>query len=141
MRAVVVDASVATKWVVEEVHSDEATLLLAYDALHAPDHWQAEAVNVLWAKVFRGDLATADAEQRMTVLMRAPVIGTPIAGLMSRAFAISVARQVTIYDSLYLALAEKLSIPVVTADVRLMRQLEPDAALANRMVWIGNLSA
>ena len=141
MRAVVVDASVATKWVVEEVHSDEAALLLAYDALHAPDHWQAEAVNVLWAKVFRGDLATADAEQRMTVLMRAPVIGTPIAGLMSRAFAISVARQVTIYDSLYLALAEKLSIPVVTADVRLMRQLEPDAALANRMVWIGNLSA
>jgi predicted nucleic acid-binding protein len=141
MRAVVVDASVATKWVVEEVHSDEAALLLAYDALHAPDHWQAEAVNVLWAKAFRGDLATADAEQRMTVLMRAPVIGTPIAGLMSRAFAISVARQVTIYDSLYLALAEKLSIPVVTADVRLMRQLEPDAALANRMVWIGNLSA
>jgi predicted nucleic acid-binding protein len=141
MRAVVVDASVATKWVVEEVHSDEAALLLAYDALHAPDHWQAEAVNVLWAKAFRSDLATADAEQRMTVLMRAPVIGTPIAGLMSRAFAISVARQVTIYDSLYLALAEKLSIPVVTADVRLMRQLEPDAALANRMVWIGNLSA
>jgi predicted nucleic acid-binding protein len=140
MKAVVVDASVATKWVVEEVHSDAATLLLAYDALHAPDHWHAEAVNVLWAKVFRGDLASADAEQRMSVLMRAPVIGTPIAGLMSRAFAISVARQITIYDSLYLALAEKLSIPVVTADAKLMRQLESDAALTNRMVWVGDLS-
>jgi predicted nucleic acid-binding protein len=76
----------------------------------------------------------------MSVLMRAPVIGTPIAGLMSRAFAISVARQITIYDSLYLALAEKLSIPVVTADAKLMRQLESDAALTNRMVWVGDLS-
>jgi predicted nucleic acid-binding protein len=91
---------VATKWVVEKVHSDEATLLLAYDALHAPDHWRAAAVNVLWAKVFRGDLATADTEEPMSVLM-----------------------------------------PVVTADARLMRQPESDAALANRTVWIGNLSA
>jgi predicted nucleic acid-binding protein len=37
-------------------------------------------------------------------------------------------------------LAEKLSIPVVTADAKLMRQLESDAALTNRMVWVGDLS-
>ena len=47
------------------------------------------AVNVLWSKVFRGDLSAADSEERMTVLLRAPVIGTPIAELMARAFAIA----------------------------------------------------
>jgi predicted nucleic acid-binding protein len=65
-------------------------------ALHAPDHWQAEAVNVLWAKLARGDLSVADAEERMDVLLRAPIAGTPISALMASAFAIAAARQVTI---------------------------------------------
>jgi len=62
---VVVDASVAAKWLVEEDHSAVAALLLDYDARPAPDHWKAEAVNVLWSKVVRGDLTAADAEERM----------------------------------------------------------------------------
>ena len=45
-----VDASVAVKWVVEEDHSAKAMLLLGLDARHAPDHWRAEAVNVLWSR-------------------------------------------------------------------------------------------
>jgi predicted nucleic acid-binding protein len=141
VRQAVVDASVAVKWVVEEDHSAKATILLAFDACHAPDHWRAEAVNVLWSKVFRGDLTAADAEERMTVLLRAPVIGTPIADLMARAFAISVALTVTIDDSLYVALAEKRDIAMVTADERLIRRLSGDAALAKRMVWVGDLAA
>jgi predicted nucleic acid-binding protein len=141
VRQAVVDASVAVKWVVEEDHSAEAAILLEFDACHAPDHWRAEAVNVLWSKVFRGDLTAADAEERMTVLLRAPVIGAPIADLMARAFAISVARTVTIYDSLYVALAERRDIVMVTADERLIRRLSGDAALAKRMVWVGDLVA
>ena len=107
MRQAVVDASVAAKWVVEEEHSAKAALLLGFDACHAPDHWLAEAGNVLWSKFFHGDLTAVDLEERMAVLLRAPVIGTPIASLMPRALAISVACVVTIYDSLYVALAEQ----------------------------------
>lgn len=141
MREAVVDASVAAKWVVEEAHSAKATLLLQCDARHAPDHWLAEAANLLWSKVFKGDLTGADAAERMSVLLRAPVIGTPIAALMPRAFAISVARTVTIFDSLYVALAEKLNVPLVTADERLVRLMAGDAALGKRVVWVGDLSA
>lgn len=141
MRQVVVDASVAAKWVVEEEHSAKAALLLRCEARHAPDHWQAEAINVLWAKVFRGDLIAADAQARMEVLLRAPVIGTPIASLMPRAFAISIAHMLTIYHSLYVALAEQRDIPLVTADVRLIRRLSDDADLGRRMVWVGDVSA
>jgi predicted nucleic acid-binding protein len=141
VREAVVDASVSAKWVVEEDHSGKAARLLQCDALHAPDHWHVEAVNVLWSKVFNGDLSATDAQERMTVLLRAPVDGTPIIGLMPRAFAISVSNAVTIYDSLYIALAEKRGIPLVTADRRLIRCISSDAALAKLMVWVGDLSA
>ena len=135
-----VDASVCVKWVVEEDHSPRAALLLQCEARHAPDHWRAEAVNVLWAKVFRGDLTAADAEERMIALLRAPVVGTPIATLAPRAFAISVAHAVTIYNSLYVALAEERDVPLVTADAKLMQRISGDAALRQRMVWVGDLA-
>jgi predicted nucleic acid-binding protein len=138
MRRAVVDASVAVKWVVEEAHSAGAARLLDWDVLLAPDHWLAEAVNVLWAKVSRGDLTTADAEERMTVLLRAPVVGTPVTGLMPCAFAIAGGQGVTIYDALYVALAEQRAIPLVTADQRLIRHMSADAALAELMVWVGD---
>ena len=141
MREVVVEASVAVKWVVEEAHSAKAALLLQCEARHAPDHWQAEAINVLWAKVYRGDLVAADAEARMTALLRAPIVATPIASLMPRAFAISVAHSVTIYDSLYVALAEQRDLKLVTADMRLIRRLADDAVLGQRMVWVGDVAA
>jgi predicted nucleic acid-binding protein len=80
-----------------------------------------------------------DAEERMMLLLRAPVVGAPIAALMARAFAISVANAVTIYDSLYIALAEKLNISLVTADARLIRRMSGDAGLAKLMVWVGDL--
>ena len=138
MKQAVIDASVAAKWVVEEDHSDHAVRLLSLEARHAPSHWRAEAVNVLWAKVFHGDLTAADAEERMGVLLRAPIIDTPIEILMPRAFAISVARMVTIYDGLSIALAEKLTIPLVTADQRLIRKMSDDATLSKLMIWIGD---
>jgi predicted nucleic acid-binding protein len=140
VREVVVDASVCAKWVVHEDHSAKAAMLLQCEARHAPDHWLAEAVNVLWSKVVKGDLTAADAEERMVVLSRAPVIGTSIASLMPRAFAISVAQAVTIYDSLYVALAERLAVPLVTADERLVRRLARDAAVGKLVVWVGDLS-
>jgi predicted nucleic acid-binding protein len=140
VKQAVIDASVAAKWVVEEKYSDKAASLLELEARHAPDHWLAEATNVLWSKVFRGDLTAAEAGERMLVLTCAPIAGTLVASLMPRAFAISVARMVTIYDSLYVALAEKREIPMVTADERLIRKISGDAGLARLMVWVGDLT-
>ncbi len=140
MKAIVVDASVAVKWVVEEQHSAEAALLLQCETLHAPDHWQAEAVNALWAKVAKADLPTADAEEGIRLLLRAPVSGTPIRALIARAFAISLAQSVTVYDSLYVALAEKLDIPFVTADQKLIRRMAGQAGNVARARWIGDFA-
>ena len=59
-----------------------------------------------------------------------------LAPLMQRAFAISVAHMVTIYDALYVALAEQRDIPLVTMDQRLVRRLSSDAVLGKRMVGL-----
>jgi hypothetical protein len=89
----------------------------------------------------RIEFPTADSPHTLIVaLLRAPVTGTPIAGLMPRAFVISAARMVTIYDSLYLALAEKRDIPMVTADARLIRQPSAHAGLAKPMIWLADLA-
>ena len=47
---------------------------------------------------------------------------------------------VTIYDALYVALAEQRDMPLVTADERLIRRLSRDPGLARLMVWVGDLS-
>jgi predicted nucleic acid-binding protein len=50
MKELVIDASVAVKWVVEEPGTQEA-LLLRQHRLLAPDLLVAECANILWKKV------------------------------------------------------------------------------------------
>jgi predicted nucleic acid-binding protein len=57
---VVIDASVAVKWVVPEPGSERAELLLDR-GLVAPDLLFAECANILWEKVRRGELTTEEA--------------------------------------------------------------------------------
>ncbi len=58
---VLIDASVAIKWVVKEPGSAEAVLLLDR-RLVAPDLLCPECANILWKKVARGDLSRDEAE-------------------------------------------------------------------------------
>ncbi|WP_158258170.1 type II toxin-antitoxin system VapC family toxin [Rhodopila globiformis] len=130
-----VDASVAVKWVVEEEHSANAALLLTANTLRAPAHWRAEAFNILWAKVSRGDLTTADAEERIAVLNRAPIVETAVSLLALRAFAISATLATPIYASLYVALAESQSVPLITADVQFFQRVHA-TSLAKQVMLI-----
>jgi predicted nucleic acid-binding protein len=61
MSAVIVDASVAIKWVVQEEGSDTAAAL-AGQALSAPTLLTVECANVLWVKARRGELTSAEAD-------------------------------------------------------------------------------
>ena len=138
MKRVVIDASVAVKWVVAEDFSDQAGLLRG-SALCAPAHWQAEAVNVLWAKVYQGDLLPAGAIDRARMLMQAPVELVPLSSLMDEALKQSLAHRITIYDSLYLALAVARDIAFVTADRKLLQKLSGDSNLMALVRWVGDL--
>jgi predicted nucleic acid-binding protein len=140
MKRAVVDASVAAKWVVEEPDSDAAMALQECEALHAPSHWLAEAANVVWAKAFRGELSADQVRTRVALLASAPMRETAIADLMQAATDIALACRVTIYDALYVALAELLGLPLVTANRRLHTALNNNGRYAGVSVLLGQVA-
>jgi predicted nucleic acid-binding protein len=135
----VVDASVAVKWYVPEVHSDHAARLLAGgDDLHAPDLLHAEFGNILWKKTRQGQLSATEARRIWRALLAGPLRIHSSATLLEGASDLAIRSGRTVYDSLYLALALALGGTLVTADVRMLRGL---AAMPVRrhVVWVGDL--
>lgn len=120
MTPVVVDSSVAVKWFVPEVLAEQAAELLDGSfVLLAPDLLLAEAANVLWKKVGRGELGVEEARTVFAALRRVPLEIVPSSELLAAALEIAFAYQRTVYDWLYVALAVARDCALVTADDRL----------------------
>nr|WP_209842069.1 type II toxin-antitoxin system VapC family toxin [Rubellimicrobium aerolatum] len=131
----VVDASVALKWLVEEPGS-EAALALQHQDLAAPALLRIETANVLRTLVARGAAEAAQARDLLGLLQIAPVtIIDPDDALETRALALALDLNHPVYDCVYLALAERLNRSLITADGRLLRALRgtPHAARAEAL--------
>lgn len=115
----VVDASVALKWVVAE-HESEAALALLDRPLHAPDLLIAECVNALWKKVVRREVPKKEIRLFGSAIEAIDVNLHPTRTLAARSLELAVELDHPGYDYLYLALAERLDVPLVTADRRLL---------------------
>ena len=136
MTLVVVDASVAVKWLVPEVHSPAARALLREEAvLLAPDLIRAEVGNVLWKRWRRGDLGTAEVDAALEDFRRFPLEVHSSEPLLEGAWAIARESGLTVYDSLYVALAVTQQARLVTADRRLFEVLR-SGALAAACRWV-----
>jgi predicted nucleic acid-binding protein len=106
MKKVVVDASVAVKWFVPEIHSVAASRMLDREiALYAPDLIGPEFGNILWKKVRREEIRREEAAEIMNAFAKLPFEIRPSSTLLPAAFELAVALNRTVYDSLYLALA------------------------------------
>ena len=133
--ALVVDASVGLKWVLEEPDSPLAEALVQIESdLLVPDFWLNEATNVLWLQI-RRKLLTPDEAREGLVLLRALVEPTPTAAmhLHEAALDISIAVNHSTYDTLYLAFAVAMgATAVVTADGPFLRSMQahPDPTLS-----------
>jgi predicted nucleic acid-binding protein len=134
----VVDASVAVKWLVPEVHSGAARALLrAGSVLLAPDLIRAEVGNVLWKRWRRGELDAAEVDAALADFRGFPLEVHSAEPLLESAWAIARATGLTVYDSLYAALAVAQPAPLVTADRCLFEALR-GGALAAACVWVEN---
>lgn len=115
---VVVDASVAVKWLVREADSDKAFALRML-RMYAPALLVAECGNALCRKVRTGEVASEDAAPRLKALRHAPVTLMPDQELAQDAVPVAVELAHPIYDCLYVALAVQLDAPLITADRKL----------------------
>lgn len=138
----VIDASVAIKLFINEPLSDKADRLFAHltadppALLAVPDLFYIECANILWKHVSRYGYPAASAEQDLQDLGKLSLQATPTFALAREALQIAVAQAITTYDACYVALAQRLKIPCVTADEKLVRKL---ASAAWPMVWLGDL--
>ncbi len=115
--SIVVDASVAVKWVLSETGSEAADALLDQD-LMAPVLWLAETANVLWRKARIGEITAEQASARLSELLKAPVASLPIEPHLEPALKLALEIGHPVYDCIYLALALHHQTNVVTADRR-----------------------
>jgi predicted nucleic acid-binding protein len=115
----VVDASVAVKWVLKEPDSDAARRVAETAELLAPDLLWAELGNVLWRRQRLGELSAENARTMLLMLRRFPVETFSLFPLIPLGLEIAIAIGHSIYDCLYLALADREDCRLVTADERL----------------------
>lgn len=118
---VVVDASIAVKWFIREAGRDNALRLLATPDRHAPDLILAEVANTAWKKAVRGEVTDEQARFICIALGGYFHVLHPTHALIESAIAMALRLRHPVYDCLYLACAERVAAPLVTADRRLVR--------------------
>lgn len=113
---IVVDASTA---VLGLLNDGDARRLLATESVVAPHLIDAEVVHALRGQVLGGVLEATTAERALAVWTRLGLRRVGISGLLTRIWELRT--NFSAYDATYVAIAEALDAPLVTADRRLAR--------------------
>lgn len=121
METLVIDASVAIKWVVEENDTLAALALRGKYRLVAPDLFVADVANILGKKTERGNLTRDEAMIAGRLIQRSGVELLPMQNLMEEATSLAIELRHPAYDCIYLALSRQRGWQFVTADERLFR--------------------
>lgn len=120
----IVDASVAVKWVLDEAGDLEARAIIERRVpLVAPELIVAEVSNAAWKRFVKGDIPL---DQARLIAIEVPRVFSqlfPLAPLRARALQIAAELRHPVYDCFYLALAESEDATLVTADRRLVGRL------------------
>jgi predicted nucleic acid-binding protein len=134
----VLDASVGIKLFIDEEFSDKVQRLfevLAEDPhaeIHVPDLFYIECANILLKYTRRFDRPLEDSLADIRDLNELALKVTSTAELIEDAFALAEKKKLTAYDACYAVLAQKLEIPLVTADAPLAKAID-------WAVWIGDV--
>ena len=139
----VVDASVAVKWCVSSVDEklvpQAEQLLDAYDRgkcqFLVPDLFWPELANALWKAVWKEKIDHPWAQKAYAKVADLDIPTVASFALVPEALLLAARYQRTVYDSLYVALAQNAGAELITADERLAN------AMAARfpVTWLGAL--
>lgn len=118
----VIDTSIAVKWVIPEDGSgiergtDDALALLS-EVLVAPDCIRAEFANAMFKKVQRGEISAEQARASTAILPDA-VTFLPSVPLIDDALAMALSLPHPVHDCIFLIAAMNLKVSLVTADAK-----------------------
>ena len=131
MTPLVVDASVAFKWYVEEPWSDAARRLLSGGRLIVPRLFFLETSNILRRRCERREMSADDARATADSMAELPLEVWPDHRLVRPALDLALDFRISIFDAVYVVLAVRLQGRVVTADRRLVNALQGGALAAH----------
>lgn len=113
---IVVDASAV---VLGLLNDGEARAKLREDAVVCPHLVDSEVAHALRAQVLRGEVGAAEATHVIDTWRHLGIERVGVAGLLGRIWELR--GNVSAHDATYVAVAEALEVPLVTADGRLAR--------------------
>ena len=87
----------------------------------APELLLAESANVLNKKRKTNELTAAEADQLLTDIIELPIRFFPHRSLIPHAFDMALDHNLSVYDTLYLALAQEHGAIVFTSDLKLQK--------------------
>lgn len=139
MSGYVVEASVAIKWFIPEIHSDAAlSVTRLRQPLHVPAFMTMELGNVITKKIRRKELTREEGSTILKELRHLPLRQHADERLFPAAYELALDTQQSLYDCLYLALAEAIEGQLITADRKFYKALA-GGAFHNRLVWVEDL--
>lgn len=139
MSRYVVDASVAIKWFLPEIHSEAALRLRrSRYRLYVPAVMTLELGNVLAKRIRRGELTRAEGDVVLKELKLLPLQRHADDRLFPIAYQLALDTQRSLYDCLYLALAEAVDGIMVTADRKFYSSLT-GGSYGSRVLWVEDL--
>ena len=139
MSRYVVDASVAIKWFVPEIHSDAAARLL--DETHellAPDLLLPEFGNILWKKVQRRQISLETSRQILQDFKAVTLQTYPSEPLLEPAVDMANSLGRSVYDCFYLALAVTQRCQMITVDQKFYNALST-STFATNLLWVEDI--
>jgi predicted nucleic acid-binding protein len=114
----VIDASILVKFILKEEGWNKVADFLKAGTISV-DLVIKETVNAIWKRVMRKEISLEEAKSMFEavkeILNKAVIIENEM-DYIDEAFEISIKRNVTVYDSLYIALAKKKKLELLTAD-------------------------
>jgi predicted nucleic acid-binding protein len=113
---IVLDASAALSALLT---AGAARSAIAEEQLHAPHLIDSEVANVLRRRVATGALGTEEGRVILSTWQALGIIRYPAVAMLTRIWELR--ENLSAYDATYVALAEALDCPLVTADKRLSR--------------------
>lgn len=139
MTIIVVDASVAVKWFIAEENDQESLELLKRPfEIHAPDLLFLEVDNVLCKLIRRGLLSEDVGFEIHDRILDFPIQIHSFPSLQEEALQLAVRTKRSMYDCIYLSMAEVLDCRMVTADRKFFAALlnEP---IGRHLLWVADL--